>query len=56
MADHIPDCYLYLAVDALRYKARVEAGQSQAPDLFDAEDTEDWQAANEIEHALNQQS
>lgn len=43
-ADLLADC-----AEALRYKARTEAGMSQAPDLFAAEDTLEWAQADQVE-------
>lgn len=40
------------AIAALRYKARMEAGQSQAPELFTEEETNEWDWANELEKFL----
>lgn len=45
--------YLMAAIEALRYKAHNEAAQSQAPDLFDAEDTEAWLIAEELQQAIS---
>lgn len=40
--------------DALRHKAHCDAGQSQAPDLFAAEDTLEWRQALQISALLAQ--
>ena len=42
--------YVVSAISALEYRAAVEAGHSQAPDLFDKEDTEYWRIAQELRH------
>lgn len=48
----IPRDLLIEAIAALRYKARMEAGQSQAPELFTEEETNEWDWANELEKFL----
>lgn len=45
--------HLEAAIEALKYKAHSEAAQSQAPDLFDADDTADWQHADELRQAID---
>lgn len=44
----IPKRVAELAIQALIYQARSEAGHSQAPDLIKAEDTEQFKAAQQI--------
>lgn len=41
-----------LAIEALEYKAHMEAGQSQEPYLIRKEDTEEWEAARKFKDAL----
>lgn len=41
------------SIKALRYVATMEAGQSQKPDLFDPEDTNEWDYADELEKLIN---
>jgi hypothetical protein len=43
-------------IDALEYKARNEAGQSQAPYLYAAEDTEEWSLAQQFKQILTAKS
>lgn len=45
MADLISKKQLKLIVDALEFKAYIEAGHSQKPHLFSKEDTEEWALA-----------
>jgi hypothetical protein len=49
MSDELIDA----CIEALRYKAYNEAGQSQQPDLFSAEDTEEWAQANHLAGIVN---
>lgn len=44
--------FLFSAVSALKLKAITDAAHSQAPDLFDPEETGEWRAAETIEKAL----
>ena len=44
------------AIEALDEVAHFNAGQSQAPDLFNAEDTVEYATARSIEHAIRQES
>ena len=46
---------LLIAVDAFRYKASNEAAQSCGTDLFLADETEEWDAADKIVNAIAQQ-
>ena len=43
---------LEMIIEALKYKAHSEAGQSQAPDLFSKEDTEEWSLPLWLENVL----
>lgn len=49
----IPKSVLRRAAQALRYEARTRAGMSQAPDLFAAQDTQEWDDAQLIAKALS---
>ncbi len=48
----LPDEAVVLVIDALRYVAHMEAGQTQAPMLCKPEDYEEWDLANRIEKSL----
>lgn len=48
----IPMDLARMAMQALIYQARNEAGQSQAPDLFIAEETEEYKAAEKIAQCI----
>lgn len=48
----IPKPVLKRAVEALRFKARTEAGMSQEPNLFKKQDTQEWADAQVIDKAL----
>lgn len=50
----ISEALLYDCAQALRYKAYNEAAQSQAPDLFTAQDTLEWSQALRVEAILAQ--
>lgn len=52
MIINIPKALLLRAADALQYKAHNEAGQSQAPDLFGKEDTQEWTDAEAIKKLM----
>lgn len=43
---------LELCIEALRYKAHMEAGQTQQPDLRTADEYEEWNVADELEARL----
>lgn len=48
----LPDDAVVCVIDALRYVAHMEAGQTQAPMLCKPEDYEEWDLANRIEKSL----
>jgi predicted HAD superfamily Cof-like phosphohydrolase len=48
----VPTHLLLSAIEALRYKAHNEAGQSQAPDLVKQEETEEWGDADTLQEAM----
>ena len=41
-------------IEALRYQGQNEAGQSQAPDLFTKEETDEWQLADKLQARLDE--
>lgn len=49
---HIADDDLELVIDALRYKAWNEAGQTQTPQLCKPHDYEEWDLAAKLEKTL----
>ena len=51
---HVDLALLHRAVEALEYKAHMEAGMSQAPDLIIQEETQEWQDAQVLRRALDQ--
>lgn len=48
----IPEALLNRAIEALEYKAQMEAGQSQAPALFTREETQAWDDAKAVRQAI----
>lgn len=38
-----------MVVDALQYKAHMDTGHSQEPDLIEEQDTEEWELSIDIE-------
>lgn len=52
MAIQIDDDECQMAIEALEYLARNEAGMSQYPNLFTAEDTEEWELAQRLKAKL----
>jgi hypothetical protein len=45
----VPAAMLKKAVKALREVAKFNAAQSQQPDLYSAEETEEWKVAHELD-------
>lgn len=48
----IPDDDVQVVIEALRYYAHMEAGQTQAPDLMHRDDFYQWDLAAKIERSL----
>lgn len=48
----VPKALVKAAIEALEYKARNEAAQSQEPYLFKAEETTEWISAQHLRRIL----
>lgn len=53
MLIEVTEADLRRAINALRYQAQNEAGQSQAPDLYSKEETIEWASAKRLEAGVN---